>query len=254
MLSVIIIGSGNVAFHLFQAFNCVKHTEVVQVVARNKVALDQFAPETDRATDFGTIKNADVYLLAVSDSAIRELIPYLKTKQGVVAHTSGSVPMTVLSETESYGVFYPLQTFSKEKPVNLSEVPICIEGNNATTLSVLGKLAQSLSGNVHEITSEQRRKLHLAAVFANNFANHLFAISAAICEASHVPFDLLRPLIGETADKVRLLPPEEAQTGPATRNDIETMQRHLDELADPLHKKIYQLLSQSIRQVHEKKL
>ena len=254
MLSVTIIGSGNVAFHLFQAFKHSKQAKVIQVVARNRHSLDLFAAETEVETNFSNIKDADVYLLAVSDAAISELASYFKTKKGVVAHTSGSVSMNALSETGSYGVFYPLQTFSKDKAVDFKTVPICIEGNDEETISVLKKLAKSISGNFHEISSEKRRTLHLAAVFANNFANHLFAISAEICEANNVPFDLLRPLIGETANKIRLLPPKKAQTGPARRNDIDTMQGHLDQLSDPLHKKIYQLLSESIRLAHEKEL
>lgn len=254
MTKVVIIGSGNVAFHLFQAFKQSESATVVQVVARNMDALAQFVPEVDLETDFSKIKNGDVHLLAVSDTAIAELVPHLKRTKGVVAHTSGSVAMNVLSELKSYGVFYPLQTFSKEKTMDFSEIPICIEGNDPTTVSALKKLAESLSGKVYPISSEQRRTLHLAAVFANNFTNHMFALSAEICKTNDLSFDLLKPLIGETADKIRFLPPDKAQTGPAKRNEIETMQRHIEDLTDPLHKKIYQLLSESIRQTHEKKL
>ena len=168
-------------------------------------------------------------------------------------HTSGSVAINEL-QTKRKGVFYPLQTFSKDVAVDFSNIPVCIEANNAADLKTLNGLASQLTNSVHEISSEQRIKLHLAAVFINNFSNHLYQIAHQICKDDAISFELLKPLIQETANKIRILNPEEAQTGPAMRNDILTMQRHLSDLKDPIHKKLYQMLSESIKQAHEKKL
>ncbi len=254
MLKVVIIGTGNVAFHLFKAFQTTDKVSVVQVVGRNKNALSSFEGEIVFETDLKKVKSADFYLLAVSDTAVSEVAQQLKDKTGIMAHTSGSVSIEALKGSDSYGVFYPLQTFTKECAVDFSVIPICIEANTGTALDRLGKLAAILSDFVYPISSEQRRQLHLSAVFVNNFPNHLFNIAATICRDHDLSFDLLKPLIGETANKIRFLDPRTAQTGPARRNDIQTMQRHLDELKHPLHKKIYQLLSESIRQAHEEKL
>ncbi|UJH67109.1 Rossmann-like and DUF2520 domain-containing protein [Allomuricauda sp. SCSIO 65647] len=254
MLKVVIIGTGNVAFHLFKAFQTTDKVSVVQVVGRDKNVLSTFEDEAIIETDLKKVKQADFYLLAVSDTAIFEVAQQLRNKKGIVAHTAGSVSIDALNDHLSYGVFYPLQTFSKERPVDFSVIPICVEANTRTALARLEKLADTLSDSVYQISSKQRRQLHLSAVFVNNFPNHLFTIAATICRDHDVSFDLLKPLIGETANKIRFLDPQTAQTGPARRNDIETMQRHLDELKHPLHKKIYQLLSESIRQAHEEKL
>ncbi|WP_343486535.1 DUF2520 domain-containing protein [Allomuricauda sp. d1] len=251
MLSVILLGTGNVAHHLFKAFSKVESVSVEQVYGRNINSLKNFENQADVTSTSEAIKDADVYLIGVDDSSITEVSNLLNAKNGLVAHTSGSVPMDAI-EHENRGVFYPLQSFTKGKEIDFSNIPICIEANNDKEYEVLEKLGKAISTSVHRITTKQRQALHLPAVFVNNFTNHLYQIAETLCEERDVPFELLRPLIMETADKIRFLSPNEAQTGPAKRNDIEIMQQHLDSLKNPLRKKIYQLMSESIRESSRK--
>lgn len=253
MLSLVIIGTGNVATHLYSAFLNTEGVIIKQVFGRNQEHLKYFSERSNTTSIADDIIEADIYLVAVSDNAIEPVSQTIPYKKGIVAHTSGSVPMSEILHQRK-GVFYPLQTFTKDKEINFEKIPICIEAHETEDLILLKHLAGLLSGSVYEVRSEQRKKLHLAAVFANNFSNHLFQIAKEICEKEMLPFELLRPLIIETAEKLRNLDPKDAQTGPARRNDLLTMQKHLEELDNPLHKKIYQLLSESIKETYEKEL
>lgn len=253
VLSLVLIGTGNVATHLFQAFQNVKEIEIVVVFGRNTSALEYFGSYCKVTNDISNIGVADIYILAVSDGSIPEVSQALDKKDGLVVHTSGSVPLGAIQANRK-GVFYPLQTFTKEKKVDFSEIPICIEASDKNDLELLEFLGKSISQQVYHITSQQREKLHLSAVLVNNFPNHLYKMAHEVCTENDIPFHLLWPLISETGDKIRHLSPEEAQTGPARRNDVETMQRHLEQLKNPLEKKIYQLLSESIKTTYEKKL
>lgn len=253
MLSVVILGTGNLAKHLFDAFSTKKNVQIIQVFGRNSNVLTYFESKVSVTKSLDELLEADVYLMAVTDDAISNLSKQIKPKKGILAHTSGTVSLDAILNTNR-GVFYPLQTFTKDKSVDFKSIPICLEANNTKNLEILGQLAASLSNAVYEITSQNRKKLHLAAVFVNNFSNHMYQIGSDICAENELSFDLLKPLIVETAEKIRFLGPKSAQTGPAVRNDIKTMQRHLDELKDPIHKKIYQLMSESIKQNHEKEL
>lgn len=246
MLSIVLLGTGNVAHHLFNTFQTSDTANVVQVYGRTPKPLEYFAPYCKTTTVTSNLLEADLYLIAVSDTAIASVAKNIASKKGIVAHTSGSVDMARIS-SERRAVFYPLQTFTKGKKTDFEHIPICVEASTQNNLEVLKALGKSISTSVHEISSEQRKKLHLAAVLVNNFANHLYGIGNDICETEALSFDLLRPLIRETAEKVMELTPKEAQTGPARRNDIETMQQHLKLLDRPIHKKIYQLLSESIK-------
>ena len=152
------------------------------------------------------------------------------------------------------GAFYPLQTFTKEKELDFSNIPICIEAENQKDVSILSELAGYISKNVKEVSSTQRKSLHLAAVFANNFTNHLYQAAYDICDESNLSFDLIKPLIIETADKIRTLSPFEAQTGPARRNDTVTISDHIEMLANPNRKEIYSQLSKSIQKNYGKEL
>lgn len=250
MISIVLLGIGNVATHLFHAFQNTEEVEIGQVFGRDVAALDQFKPYTKVLNDTSDITDADIYVLAVSDSSIPQVSQALRKKEGLVVHTSGSVPMTAIQANRK-GVFYPLQTFTKGKRIDFSEIPICIEASDKNDLELLKSLGKSISKQVHYITSEQREKLHLSAVLVNNFPNHLYKMAHDICTENNIPFHLLWPLISETGDKIRHLSPEEAQTGPARRNDVETMQRHLEQLKNPVQKKIYQLVSESIKKSHE---
>jgi predicted short-subunit dehydrogenase-like oxidoreductase (DUF2520 family) len=164
-----------------------------------------------------------------------------------VVHTSGSAPMESLNPNNRKGVFYPLQTFTKGKEVDFTSIPICIESQFNSDYTILKKVADSISDKVFIINSGQRRSLHVSAVFVNNFVNHLYTIGNAICDEHQVPFEILQPLIRETAEKIVTLSPSEAQTGPAKRNDKTTIEAHLNFLSDENHKNIYKLLTQSIQ-------
>jgi predicted short-subunit dehydrogenase-like oxidoreductase (DUF2520 family) len=253
MLSLVILGTGNVASHLFTAIKKNSHLEIKQVYGRSSKSLLPFEKDVKTSNNNKKIVDADLYLIAVSDDSVPEVATFLKHKKGLVVHTSGSSSINVLP-SERKGVFYPVQTFSKDRAIDFSVVPICLEANSDNDLKLLRTLAQTLSDSVFTINSEQRKKLHLAAVFINNFTNHFYQIGEKICADEAIPFDILKPLISETSQKISDMSASQAQTGPAKRNDIETMQAHLDMLKNPLHKKLYQLLSESIRISHEEKL
>ena len=252
MLSIVLIGSGNVAHHLFDAFYK-QGIAIAQVFSRNIEALSAFKSKCKTTNKANKIIDADLYIIAVSDSAIEHLSKLIINKKGLAVHTSGSVSIhTIIAKRK--GVFYPLQSFTKEKKIDFYNVPLCIEASNTDDLTLLKKLANTVSKSVFEISSTQRAKIHLAAVFANNFSNHMYAIANELCEKEGVPFDLLKPLIIESTAKLQVLKPKEAQTGPAIRNDITTIQKHIDSLENPLYKKMYQLISESIKIKNEEKL
>lgn len=246
MITIVIVGTGNVAKHLFRSFVGIKEIEIVQVVGRTAAKLSHFADKVPVSMDFAEIVEADLYLMAVSDDAIPEVSHQLKHKKGLVAHTSGGVSITALGSLERKGVFYPLQSFSAEREIEFKTIPICIEAQNDGDLLLLHQLGNYLSREVHVISSEQRKTIHLAAVFVNNFTNHLFQIGHEICLKNKIPFSILTPLIKETVNKLDYLMPSEAQTGPAKRKDTKTMEMHLKQLKDKNYKDIYSLISKSI--------
>lgn len=252
MIKVVLIGSGNVAQHLIQVFLQAKEVALVQAVARNPSPLVALLPEDKITNDYQKITEADVYIIAVSDDAIAEVAAQLPFNDRLVVHTSGSSDISVLQDNNKKGVFYPLQTFTKGKKIEFSSIPICIEAENEIDYQLLETLGHSISQKVVSITSEQRKSLHVAAVFVCNFVNHMYHIGHEICEKHNIPFEVLHPLIQETARKIESLAPSAAQTGPAVRNDIQTIEKHLDFIENPEYKTIYQLLTQSIQ--HVKKL
>ena len=247
MIKLTLIGSGNVAQHLLSAFNKNPDIEIVQVFSRKLELVSDLIPIDKIVKNFDDLIEADVYIIAVSDDAIAEVSAKLPFKNHLVVHTSGSASMENLNDNNRKGVFYPLQTFTKGKEIDFKSIPICIESKFNDDYNVLKKVADSISDKVFTINSEQRRSLHVSAVFVNNFVNHLYSIGNAICDEHQVPFGILQPLIRETADKIMSLSPNEAQTGPAKRNDKTTIEAHLDFLSDQNHKNIYKLLTQSIQ-------
>ena len=246
MIKVVIIGSGNVAQHLILAFQKRSGVDLVQVFARNKSNLTHLLDATTITSDFKELKEADLYIISVSDDAIHSVSESLQFKDKLVAHTSGSVAMEDLSDANRKAVFYPLQTLSKKKEVNFKEVPLCIEAQNETDLKLLSDVAKSISDKVFEVNSEQRKSLHVAAVFVSNFVNHLYKLGSDICEEHQVSFEVLKPLILETAKKVQVLTPDAAQTGPAKRKDTTTINKHLAILTDENQAAIYKILTKSI--------
>lgn len=250
-MNIVCIGSGNVATHLAIALKSMG-AELVQVWSRDRKNAEILAALTKAKaiTDWEELdRNADCYLIAVKDDAIAEVAEQLKDVTGIVIHTSGATDINVLTGTGSgYGVMYPLQTFSKTKAVDLLKVPFCIEGNTRETEEKIGAIAGLVSPLISNVSSAQRQILHVAAVFACNFSNHLYSLSHQLLNRNGLEFDLLKPLILETALKVQSSSPEKVQTGPAVRHDMETLKRHELLLADaPELLGIYQLMSKSIQ-------
>lgn len=246
MIKIVIIGSGNVAQHLILTFAKCKKIEVLQVFSRRKETNTPLLDSKKIINNFNELVEADLYIIAVSDDAIANISSQLPFENRLVVHTSGSVSLEALDNKNRKGIFYPLQTFSKNKTVDFSAVPICLESENETDYEFLENVANEISNKVYKINSEQRKALHVSAVFVNNFVNHLYQIGNEICEENKVSFEVLKPLILETANKVMMLSPKEAQTGPAKRNDKQTIEAHLDFLSNENHKIIYKILTQSI--------
>lgn len=253
MIKIVVIGSGNVAQHLISAFKHESSIDLVQAFARTTSSLLHLLDATKIVADISHLKEADLYIIAVSDDAIPNVSKLLSSTNKLVAHTSGSVALEDLSGNNRKAVFYPLQTLSKNKEINFKEVPLCIEAQNETDLKLLQHVAGCISNHVYPIDSVQRQSLHVAAVFVNNFVNHLYQLGKDICDQHHVAFEILKPLILETAQKVQLLLPDDAQTGPAKRKDTTTINKHLAFLTDANQKEIYKILTKSIID-HGKKL
>jgi predicted short-subunit dehydrogenase-like oxidoreductase (DUF2520 family) len=233
MISVAIVGLGNVSSHLYNAFKTTGTVHVAQYSSR----------------DLENISKVDVVIIAVSDDAIVEVST--KIEASLVTHTSGSVHISSLNTKGNKGVFYPLQTFTKDKNIDFKNIPICIEAENKKDLQLLERLASIISDQVFHINSEQRSSLHISAVFVNNFVNHMYVIAEDICKQHSVPFEVLQPLIRETSEKILSISPKEAQTGPAKRNDIQTIQKHLH-LLNEQQKELYSKLTQSIQSYGKK--
>ena len=252
MIRVSIIGSGNVAQHLIQTFNSdginpvSSNIELVQVFARKKESVSDLIATNKIYTNFNKIIPADLFIIAITDDAIAEVSKELPFSNQLVVHTSGSVAMDAMGSKNRQGVFYPLQTFSKSKEIDFKTIPICLEAQNEKDIQTLETVAKAISNSVYKIDSEQRKALHVAAVFVSNFVNHLYQISNAICIENELSFDILKPLIQETANKILALSPNEAQTGPAQRKDSQTINAHLNFLTDDNQKEIYKLLTKSI--------
>jgi predicted short-subunit dehydrogenase-like oxidoreductase (DUF2520 family) len=228
MISVLLVGKGNVAKHLHDTFLSIDNIVFTQISSR----------------DLKNIPKADITIIAVSDDAIAEVSS--KIKNTFVVHTSGACSINELKNTTNKGVFYMLQTFSKDKKVDFNEVPFCLEAENKKDEEQLKELANLIGEKIYSINSEQRKALHVAAVFVNNFTNYMYNIGSDICKEHQVPFDILLPLIKETASKIETLSPEKAQTGPAIRKDKTTIKNHLD-LLNKEQQKIYKLITKSIQ-------
>lgn len=246
MISIVIIGTGNVAQHLALAFAKTKDVEVIQLFSRSEKNICKGIAPEKFIHKYDEIKEADVYIIAVSDIAINEVSNLIPYENKLVVHTSGSVSLDELNAKNRKGVFYPLQTFSKGKEINFSEVPICLEAQNEKDYEFLEKIAKSISTKTFSISSNQRKSLHVAAVFVCNFVNHLYELGNQVCQENQIPFEILQPLIKETASKIEILPPKLAQTGPAIRRDTVTINSHLNTLKDENKKEIYKILTKSI--------
>ena len=249
-MRITIIGSGNVATHLGAAFKNAGH-RLVQVYSRDlhNASLLGYHIGAEAIDDLNSINpETDVFVVSVNDDAIIPIAQSIAKHQKLTVHTAGAIALdALLSIIPTAGVFYPLQTFSKNKEVDFRTVPLCIEGANEIITKQLSELAQSISNNVYKVNSVQRKALHLAAVFACNFPNYLYGIAHQLLAENDMEFGMLRPLILETAQKVQERLPAEVQTGPAIRNDDNTMSAHMQMLsAHPELKELYNVLSQGI--------
>lgn len=250
MINVVILGAGNVAKHIFTAFSAVESIELVQLYNRNPKALHYAKGSVPVVSDLHELAEADMYIIAVSDDAIASLSGKLPFRDRLVVHTSGSVSLHDLNKKNRRGVFYPLQTFSKDIPIDFSTVPLCLEAEEKNDYNLLKNLGESLGCITYKIFSDQRRSLHMAAVFANNFSNHLYRIAHEICDSKNMSFDILKPLIQQTAKKIMETTPYQAQTGPAKRGDKKVVKKHLKLLEKDIHKDVYSLLTQSIEKTY----
>ncbi len=249
MVKVVILGAGNIAQHLYTVFQATENITVVQVYNRSEKALKYFK-DMQTTMSLKDLVEADVYVIAVADDAIASIANKLRFTDRLVVHTSGSVSMHELHKKNRRGVFYPLQTFTKGTKVDFSKIPICLETGEKADFKILRAIADAMGSTWYKISSEQRRALHVSAVFVNNFSNHLYRIAHEICETNNVPFEILNPLIQETANKINTLTPYMAQTGPAKRGDDKTINDHLAILDTNIHKEIYTLLTQSISKTY----
>ncbi|MDB5138426.1 MAG: oxidoreductase [Mucilaginibacter sp.] len=249
-MRITIIGSGNVATHLAAAFKNTGH-RIMQIYSRDmhNAALLAYHVGAEAIDDLSNISGeADLFVISVKDDAIVTIAGELAKYEKLIVHTSGATDLeALLAFTPKAGVFYPLQTLSKNKEVNFLTVPLCIEGADENITKELEQLARAISNNVYRVNSAQRKILHLAAVFASNFPNYLYGVARQLLAGHQMDFELLRPLILETAQKVQDHLPAEVQTGPAIRNDQATITSHLQLLNDePALKLIYNVLSQAI--------
>ncbi|MCD8192996.1 MAG: DUF2520 domain-containing protein [Tannerellaceae bacterium] len=248
-MRVVFIGAGNVATHLSLEMQRVglhieqiySHTEASAAALAEKLGSNW---TTDTAC---IITDADLYVFSLKDAVLESVVRSVAPNKGLWVHTAGSMPLAVFEgHVERYGVLYPLQTFSKERTVDFATIPFFLETAREEDAGFLKEIASSLSGNVRFLSSEQRSRLHLAAVFVCNFANHMFALGSKIVEEYGIDPAVLLPLIDETTAKIHTMTPRQAQTGPAVRYDENVIERHLSLLSDENLKTIYQTISQSI--------
>ena len=252
MIRVVLIGAGNVAINLAGAMQKTETVKLIQYFSRTDRNDHYFPDSISRSKDLHALDEADVYLIAVKDEAIEEVASNLFEKKGLVLHTSGSISIDALKTNPRRGVLYPVQTFSKDRKLDWKNIPLALETSAKEDMTLLRELAIQLSDHICEIDSMKRKKLHLAAVFANNFSNHMFALAQELCEENDLDFDLVKPLIEETGNKVMTISPSKSQTGPARRHDLGVLADQSDQL-DKEKEDIYNLLSQSIASRYPKK-
>ena len=249
-MKIVIIGSGNVAFHLAKAFTQ-NNIEVSQIFGRNEVELNKISEELNIPYSTKELADADLYLISVSDSAVEQVSDLIKTEKALVAHTSGSLPLEILKGNYRKASFYPLQTFSKTKNLDYSKIPFFIEAENQIDEKSLFELASLISDHVETSDYEKRKYIHLTAVFACNFVNHLFARAKEISDSQDLDFNYFIPLIDETVEKIHHLEPKSAQTGPAVRGDERVLKLHEVLITNEEHRKIYNTMNESIQKMYQ---
>ncbi|MCS6819239.1 MAG: DUF2520 domain-containing protein [Chitinophagales bacterium] len=249
-MNITFIGSGNVAWHLAHVLKKSGH-KISQVIGRNQDAVSALSEEVGAAAVYSYEQiddSSDIIFICVKDDAIECVASELPFTKAIVAHTSGFRSKEILSRcAEHYGVFYPLQTLKKGVPVSFKNIPMLIEGSDKNIEQKLTGLASEISDSVHTVTELQRQYIHVAAVFANNFTNHLYFMAEYLLSSRHISFDILRPLIAQTFENIKEHNPSSLQTGPAARRDFCTIEEHLKLLSSEEDmKKIYYILTESI--------
>jgi predicted short-subunit dehydrogenase-like oxidoreductase (DUF2520 family) len=248
-MQTVIIGSGNVAYHLAKAFvsNAIP---LVQIFGRNEQELKTISGELEIPFSTKNLSDAELYIICVSDHSVEDVSRLITKKNCLVAHTSGSLPIDILAGEYRKSSVYPLQTFSKAKKMEYRNIPFFIEAENDEDSKVLFDIASSISENVMESTYEKRKYIHLTAVFACNFVNHLFSRAKEISDSQDIPFNYFFPLIDETIQKIHEFEPKSAQTGPAVRNDKRILEIHEQLLKDE-SLEIYKTMNHSIQKMYE---
>ena len=248
-MRIALIGAGNVATCLGPRLKEAGH-EITAVYSRTAESARTLADRlgTTYTTDLKAVPMSDAAIVMLKDDALKEMAPAIaeSLKDTLLLHTAGSVPMDIWKNADAnrYGVLYPMQTFSKGSVIDWSQVPLFIEGSSDQTLNLIRELAKTISSDVTELSSEGRKKLHLAAVFTCNFSNHMYAIAEQLLASEGVPFRVMLPLVRETARKVENIKPHDAQTGPAIRGDRKVIQEHMKLLKDyPELAELYRLIS-----------
>ena len=250
-MKIVIIGSGNVAFHLAKSFT-LNGISVLQIFGRNEKDLNEISKKFNIPFSSTTLQDADLYILAVKDESIEDVSRLIINKNCLVAHTSGSMEKEKLFGNYRKASFYPLQTFSKTKDLDYAKIPFFIEAENEQDFDLLNNLAKKISNLVMRSTFEQRKYIHLTAVFACNFTNHLFAKAKEISDSQNIPFDYFFPLINETVEKINEISPKDAQTGPAIRADEKVLKSHEKLLKDKDAKAIFEVMNISIKNMYKK--
>lgn len=248
--NVTIIGAGNVAAHLGKIL-FESGYNILEIVGRSPEKVTELAVRFSANGVCGVSNintSSNLYVIAVNDDSIEFVCNSMPLVDGIVVHTSGSIGFESLKRFKRYGVLYPFQTLTKEKVINFKDVQLLIEGSDADVTQLLKQVCSDLSTKVMCTTYDQRKQLHIAAIFASNFVNHFYSIANAFLKEKNLSFELLLPLIDETTEKIKHIEPHLAQTGPASRGDQSVIQKHIEELKDtPDYKLIYELLSKSIQ-------
>ena len=247
-----IIGAGNMAYQLTRAFYNHPEVRLQQLYNRSELSPEFNAFEIEKTHNLSLLRPADVCIITVKDEAITEVSEKIPLENQLVVHTSGNTSIEAIDSKNRRGVFYPLQTMNKQTIVDFEKVPFCLEAENTNDFYLLQRLASLLSTKIYTLNSYQRRVLHLAAVFMNNFSNHLVYISEQICKENEIPFEILQPLLAETLAKLQNTSAYDAQTGPARRNDSLTISNHLAMLSDN-YKEIYDIITKSIINTYGRK-
>ena len=252
-MKIAFIGSGNLATHLSLALKAAGE-EIIQIYSRTDAHAKELADKLGciHTTNLDKIYlNADVYILSVKDDAISQIADSIchKCPHALFVHTAGSVLMDIFKgKANHYGVFYPMQTFSKARKVYFRPIPCFIEASSNEDLAIIRSLAESISDHVVDCDSEKRKKLHLAAVFACNLTNHCYRLAERVLQEEEIDWKLYLPLIDETARKVSEMSPKDAQTGPMVRYDVNVMNRQLALIPDERTRQIYRLMAESIHE------